>query len=128
MASSVQTFRGKGEVFNDLDLLVLLQLMLTHLPAIGPEVREHLILWKQQVRAYAPGLLDLELEEALSSDEMRAKFVSLLIEIRHEAAERGEFIDAKSLNTNNEAPGITFGDFPVKHVIDAARRLEKLIS
>jgi hypothetical protein len=130
MASSLQSFGGKAELFNDLDLMVLLQFVAeivsdsNELAALSNSVGA----WNKAVRIAGPGVLDLALEENLKTPTERSAMASALRQLKTRVSTFGSIIPAAVLNEKNIAPGVTFFDYQSQRLIDTAARLEGLIA
>ena len=127
--SSTQTFEDRVEVFADADLLVVFGLSLKLIDN-SPEyeiLRPVAALWRESLRGYCPGVVELHLEK-LDSDDARTTFLRLLKETEQVVAAFGQAIPASNLNEAVAVPGVEFYDYATSLVLTAIRKLAKLIT
>jgi len=130
MAHSIQTFGGKSEVINDIDLIVFIVFALEIISEL-PEVESLRPLaeeWQSVLHQYGPGLVDLKVDRLLVTPEQERDFTTLLETILAEAAQYHDTIPASFLNNQASIPGVTFHDYKVSLLRDAVKRLELLVA
>jgi hypothetical protein len=128
MAHSIQVYKGRAEVINDLDLLVLLRFMLDEIEADS----EHALkqpgdAWRKCVSQYAPGIIDLNLDAHFCDDAERAEFLALASRVKSKLERVGPSIHASCLNTPETPKGMVFGDFPTEFALQALERISNLL-
>ena len=129
MAHSTQVFRGRAEVFNDLDLMVLFMFLRDSPHASGDDAEALLFArWEDGLRHYGCGLIRLELDAMFTDGASTQRFASALSEVRKRLSFFGERIPSGLLNARNITPGVVFADYPVALLADAALRLENLVA
>ncbi len=130
MAHSIQSVGMQSEVFNDLDLLVILCLLeetAQRQPSVDSaiqRVRQH---WVDCRQLYAPGTIDLCLTELAGAPGGNAAFLSLLGEVESELGRFGNKIAAEILNTRCHVRGVRFHDYDVRFLQGALTRLRNLM-
>ncbi len=129
MGTSIQMFRGKSVPLNDLDLLVIAGFMIQ----VVEELRRFENLsttaarWREAIRLYGPGVIDLDLEALLATPEKNEQFQKLLSEVKSRLQAHGEVVPSHVLAKLVQAPGVTFKDFPVSFAVRAVEQLEELV-
>ena len=130
MAHSIQVIGTTSQVFNDLDLIALLCLMLDEVrrhpeefSTIAPTVRG----WSASLADYGPGVIELDLASLASSHVERNELEALLSLVERTARRFGS-IPASFLNTESCAPGIEFSDYQSDLVSRTVEKLRMLLS
>ncbi|HEX4959444.1 MAG TPA: hypothetical protein VF173_01300 [Thermoanaerobaculia bacterium] len=130
MAHSIQVFGDRSEVFNDLDLLVLMRLMSEEL---GSNASSYPLLvsmaarWRDCCENYSPGSIDLNLELAVAGEKARQQFASLLSTIAQKLERSGDTIPAGELNSRLCVPGVTFHDYRTTLLLAAIEKIKQLL-
>jgi len=130
MAHSIQLIGEKAEAFNDLDLLVLVGLMISELEHNAGEysaLRPYIDIWSESRFAYAPGVIDLRLNDAVSRAGGRDQLEQLLSAVERRLESFGEIVPASKLNSQWPVPGVTFHDYSTSLVENAINKLKRLI-
>src|SRR4051812_6288851 len=80
MAHSIQTFKGKSEVINDLDLFVVIGFALTtiELSEQFESLKSLATEWRKVPSLYGPGCIDLNIENLVVTPTQRMEFAMLL--------------------------------------------------
>jgi len=129
MAHSLLALGVSQRLFNDVDLLAALALagsVLDRAPARFQMARSAFAGWRESLKGYGPGTIDLRLNriDRASLDELAqvlaAAEVSLLT--------LGPTIPSTSLNSAEIAPGVTFLDYPSDRVRESLRGLAELLA
>lgn len=77
---------------------------------------------------YGPGVIDLKLEQLITTLERLKEFRALLSAIDERASKHDGSIPAQVLDDLVSAPGVVlFGDYSVSHVKEAVKKLEELL-
>ncbi|MBV8224672.1 MAG: hypothetical protein JO232_05730 [Verrucomicrobia bacterium] len=129
MATSIQEFKGKTLMLNDLDLIlvvvIILRLISKTPESVGLEhVAEH---WKRALASYGPGVLDLELDKLMGAPGDVSSLSTLLSRIEAELAPYGGIVPASVLNDLVFMPGIKFADYQVQRIVTAGRLLREVL-
>lgn len=130
MAHSIQEFDGKIKIFNDLDLIAVVLLLLKLLStAPKNDLSEKLMeSWRRTLSLYGPGTIELELESLIRSNDDKAMLLDLLRLVEESLLDYGDFVPASILNNLSDAPeGVIFFDFKCAFIIDALNSLEELL-
>src|SRR5689334_18360368 len=126
MAHSIQTYRGKSEVINDLDLLVIIGFSIAIINH-STEFRGLQGLagqWQESLRQYGPGTIDLKLEQIVVDPERLLSLERLLGKILEQISHYHEKIPADVLNERLSVSGVRFNDFDVANIEEAVKKLQ----
>lgn len=129
MANSIQEFNGKFKVFNDLDLIVVILLVLKRLSKtqksglLGKIIES----WKGILTSYAPGVIDLELTSLIRSTEEKTITLNLLSQIEMELSNYREVVPASVLNNLTITPEVKFIDYKIKFIVTTLTSLKELL-
>ena len=118
-------------VFNDLDLLVLLTLMTKELNNNGAEYPLLMTfggIWQRCLSDYAPGVIDLGLDRAVSGWQEREQLNKILLVVEQKLKGFGDVIDAQVLNSLAHVPGVLFHDYRTALLVSALENLKLLIT
>ena len=129
MAHSIQTVGDKAEVFNDLDLLVLVSLMTEELEHSADDYPLLITLassWQACHSHYAPGMIDLDLDRAIATGDAREQFERLLAAVEQKVERIDDLIPAGELNSRLRVPGVTFNDYRPALLITAINKMRLL--
>lgn len=131
MATSIQTVGTHSEHFNDLDLIAITCFMIDEVqqepekyPLMGGLVSE----WIRTLASYGPGVIDIKLDLAVSSQEVRSCFDRLLWAIDIKINGFGPVVPAALLNARCRVAGISFVDYPSVFLTEATDKLRNLVS
>jgi hypothetical protein len=129
MAHSIQVYGERTAVINDLDLIVIIGFAVE---IIGQrqdfaDFQGLAMQWRDSLRLYGPGVIDLKLEQFITTPDGAQKFRSLLSAILEQALIHDETIPAQVLNALPSASGVIFRDYSVSHIAEAVEKLEALI-
>lgn len=129
MAHSIQEFEGKKKIFNDLDLLVVVLLVLkffsnTPKDDFLEKVRKS---WTSILASYGPGLLELELEGLIQSNEEKITLLNVLHEVKKDLSEYGDLVPARVLNGVATFNGVKFFDYQTVLIVNGLTTLEELL-
>ena len=114
-------------MINDLDLMVLFMFLRDAGGVAGGGATDRLLgEWEHSLRHYGPGLIDLALEQM--TDAEAQEVAAAIREVRERVGTFGERVPESVLRARNITPGVVFADFPVRLLVEAAVRLENLIS
>jgi|GEM_PF-1493210 len=128
MAHSIQVYRGKHEVINDLDLVVIIGLALqiiqqsTQFESLQSLATE----WQKALDLYGPGVIDLKINELTHAQV--ADLRTLLKGAFQQALRYEEKIPAEVLKKMVKVSGVTFNDYRTEWVIEAVKKLQALIA
>jgi hypothetical protein len=129
VATSIQEFKGKALMLNDLDLILVVALILRLIPRTPrslalEHVAEH---WERALASYGPGVLDLELDTLMRSPVEVNSLSALLSSIEAELAPYGGIVPASVLNDLVSLPGIKFADYQAETIVIAGKLLKELL-
>jgi hypothetical protein len=130
MAHSIQAYKGKTEVINDLDLLIIMGFVLKIVNQ-SPEfrgLRNLVAQWQESLREYGPGIIDLKLEQFVQGPNEVSEFGALLSTVLNQVSYYHEAIPADVLNKQLSVLGVTFSDCKVSSVEEAVKKLQALIA
>ena len=128
MATSIQIVGGIKELFKDLDLIAFIYLLEPEKAPIGQQDPITILvarMWKEDLKGYGPGTIDLKLEEMGSG--MRASSLKLVRDARKMVEKMGDYVPASLLNDRNRIPGIAFYDLKKELLLDTIIKLERLL-
>jgi hypothetical protein len=126
MATSIQTFGKRVEIFNDFDLLALIALTNEIGDRAGERfdsLRPLFAVWKQNCIGYGPGTIDLELESISTNELAKSNLGELLTSVLEKLGEFGDTIPSAFLKIWCQAPGVKFKNFPTTNVRSTIRRI-----
>jgi hypothetical protein len=130
MGHSIQVYREKDEIINDLDLLIALRFLLSEIqerPSEYLSLSEGTASWRQCFRHYAPGAIEMDLDNLLRREEQRREFRTLLGQVRTKLEQMGPSIPAALLNNAETPNGVVFADYQTALVGEALKSLERLV-
>ena len=130
MAHAILTVGDRKVFVTDLDLIAILSLMRVELDRESDTFsglgRRFDIIWRT-VREYAPGTLDVPVNEIAASPSERAAFLALLDRVRSRVESFGSFVPEEALSSACPLPGIRWGSesstASLVKVIDSIRGL-----
>ena len=130
MAHSLQTYRGKTEVLNDLDLLIILGFALEVIRESSQfeSLQSLAMAWQQVPKMYGPGVIDLKIDELIQTHTEVRELRKLLETVLQKASKYHETIPAPVLKKIVMVPGIRFNDYKVGWVNEAVKKLQTLIA
>ena len=101
MARSRQSYRDRMRVFDDIDLLIIMSMIIE-------TIKEHENLydclvesaadWEWVIKAYGPGLIQLGLNQKLREQTVRDAFLSVLRDVRTKLESFGEWVPLEFIN------------------------------
>jgi hypothetical protein len=95
---------------------------------ISDSIKGMLSYWRKMLDAYAPGCLDLRLDETIRNKEDQDSLVKLLNNVRHKLQKCGQVITGETLDQIVDAPGLfEFGDRSIADIITAFDKFIKLL-
>jgi hypothetical protein len=131
MGHSIQMFRNRSAIINDVELVALICIMEDEADArstMFPTIRPAVMRWCASLAAYGPGLIEMDLDALLSSAQCEREFLSLLSCVEERLRLFGEKVP-KSLLYRCCVPGIKFdSDYDSRFVSEAIAMLKKLVS
>ena|SRR5258708_37611183 len=130
MAHSIQTYRGKTEVLNDLDLLIILGFALEIIRESSQfdSLQSLVMAWQQVPKMYGPGVIDLKIDELVQTHAEVRELRTLLETVLQRASKHHETIPAHVLKKIVMVPDIRFNDYRVEWVNEAVKKLQMLIA
>ena len=130
MATSIQTIFEKAEMFNDLDLLVLLRMMVEEVkqnPSQYCSLGDLAAAWDETCSNYGPGVIDLKLE-SVASTPAQSELTLLLSTLEDNLDRLGSVIPATTLNDRWAVPGVRFKDYTTSKLIAAIGKIRNLLN
>lgn len=130
MTHSIQTMGDASEIINDLDLVATIGLLSREFekdPIRHARMEPWIRGWLEQSSNYAPGTIDLELEDIAASAEDRTALVDLLDALEAELARLGPVVPGPLLDDMKLSAGMVFGDYPVEYMVDVVSRVRRLL-
>ncbi|MEJ2542097.1 MAG: hypothetical protein P8188_19390 [Gemmatimonadota bacterium] len=130
MGTSIQIVGSRVEFFNDLDLLLVIQLMLEALGDVPPQSEPLYGLargWREQLSTSGPGTIDLGLERLRGDAAAQNGFSRLLDRVRDELSRFGNQIPADVLNSRYRVSGVQFFDYSVDRLLDVLEKKRRLV-
>jgi len=130
MAHSYVSFGDNSVHMHDIEIILTAFYILRYAESHPNEYPEaeypYLSVWRDVLEVYAPGCLDLELDQYLTRPEGVERFRKLALAARADLAAQGETIPGSRLNEMVDAPELfEFGDRPkAKMLADFDRLLE----
>ena len=123
-------FKGKPEVINDLDLLVIIGFALPVIRkskqfAALAELAED---WQMAANYYGPGTIDLKLERLIENPTLVPELATVLGHVLRQIDEYGETIPGDLLNEIMPVPGVIFYNFNTSSLRDGVKKLKALIT
>ena len=130
MTHSIQFVKGKVEILNDLDLLLVLGIMIDEIEENRrySSLKRFVPCWDKCRKSSGPGTLDLRLESVALDVETKQEFVDLLAEIKNSIASEGSTIGADKINERWGIPGVEFASYESASIIATVKRLCHLVS
>ena len=122
MAHSYVSYGGNHVHMHDLEIILtafsIVRFAEAH-PAQYPlATYPYLAGWRDMLEVYAPGCLDLALDEHLATTDDVDRFCDLVQATKADLAEQGETIPAARLNQVVDAPALfEFGDRPTRKML-----------
>src|SRR5262245_6029083 len=103
MASTIQLYRDRINVFNDIDLLILMSMIIdtirdTKNHHIYACLEESAADWEWVIEGYGPGIIQLGLDQHLREQEMRDAFLSVLRDVNTKLESFGEWVPLEFIN------------------------------
>ena len=130
MAHSIQTVLTRQELFDDLDLIVVMQLMLREFERnkrTFSGIEQVVLGWRQELTTSGPGTIDLRLDQALDHEEGIGEMARLIDVAQQGLSRFGDVIPAQILNTEYETPSVLFYDFATVRVVETLNKIRRLI-
>ncbi len=129
MAHSIQEYKGKIAIINDLQLIIIIGVALQIIDQSGKfeSFRTLAEAWKDQLYRYGPGVIDLKLELFIPTPEKLKEFRALLEEVVTDVSTYGSAIPADVLNSRFSIHGIKFYDNKVSFIREAIKQLQGLV-
>jgi|SRR5262245_45491625 len=141
MARSRQSYRDRMRVFDDIDLLIIMSMIIE-------TIKEHENLydclvesaadWEWVIKAYGPGLIQLGLNQKLREQTVRDAFLSVLRDVRTKLESFGEWVPLEFINglvmfsllaKPSGEPRIVISQVqPATDLLKVVRELEELVS
>src|SRR5215510_16052014 len=101
MARSYQLYRDRVRVFDDIDLLIIMSMIIEtikeheNIYACLVESTAH---WEWVIEAYGPGLIGLGLDQKLREQAVRDAFLSVLRDVKTKLELFGEWVPLEFIN------------------------------
>ena len=144
MANTIQLYRDRKRVFYDIELLIIMSMIIETIKEHKHEniyacLMESANYWERQIERYAPGIIELGLEERLREQIVRDTFLSVLRDVRTRLESFGEWVSVEFLNglvmcpllakTRPKEQVITFSQAqPASRLLKGVRDLEELVT
>ena len=84
--------------------------------------------WMRALASYGPGVIDMKLDLAVSSKEVRSPFDRLLSAIDIKINRFGQIVQSAVLNERCRVPGISFVGYPSVFLTEAINKLRDVLS
>jgi hypothetical protein len=130
MGYSIQSIGHVKQSFNDLDLVALVGLM-SEIVQLSPEdfcfVSPLVAEWERALIGYGPGVIDMNLDEVVSSESVSREFGALLSRTANRIRDLGPSVPATLLNARCQAPGVKFAEFPSSLLLEALEQLRSCV-
>jgi hypothetical protein len=128
MAHSIQEYRGRNEIINDLDIAMIGTVIInivqqSKLEYFFPMVKS----WKASLDFYGPGTIDLDLEYFIINEEMRLRLDKLFDQTSEIIATRSVFSIHDIGDISYQPKFIKLENYPSKILINAVNQLKWLI-
>ena len=124
MATSTQVLNGRAEVFNDIDLLILIGFMENEVrdaPVDYERLSSLVEIWQRGRMSYCPGVVEFCLDDLPLQSELLSEFQRLLTKIDARLRTYQGMIPASVLNTRYQVPGVIFHDYNTELVRELHR-------
>jgi hypothetical protein len=140
MARSIQLYREGVRVFDDINLLMILSMIIETIKEhenIYACLVESAADWEWVIKAYGPGTIGLGLKQKLREQAVRAAFLSVLRDVKTKLESFGEWVPLEFLNglvmfsllaLPSEDPRIVISlAQPASDLLKVVRELEELV-
>lgn len=130
MTHSIQVVGGKAAIFDDFDLLVLTGLMTSELRVHAGQyaaLQTYADLWDECRTLYGPGVIDLQLDQAVVNADTRRQLDLLLKAVQQNLKQYGDAIPAERLNADWPVAGVQFSNYSVALLESAIVKLRGII-
>jgi len=103
MARTIQLYRDRISVFDDIDLLIIMSMIIETIK--GPKnhhiyacLAESAADWEWVIEGYGPGIIELGLDQHLREQTMRDAFLSVLRDVKTKLESFGEWVPLEFIN------------------------------
>ena len=103
MARTIQLYRDRISVFDDIDLLIIMSMIIETIK--GPKnhhiyacLAESAADWEWVIEGYGPGIIRLGLDQHLREQTMRDAFLSVLRDVKTKLESFGEWVPLEFIN------------------------------
>jgi hypothetical protein len=130
MATSILVVGQRAELFNDLDLLVLLGLILEEMedePGHYPSLQSRASTWADCRESSGPGTIDLDLESLVQNAQAKRDLLELLSAVTRKLDVVGPYIPADVLNSRYAVRGVRFNDYSTARLSGAMEKIQNLL-
>ena len=103
MAHTIQLYRDRISVFDDIDLLIIMSMIIETIKDpnnhnIYACLEESAADWEWVIEAYGPGIIELGLDQNLREQTMRDAFLSVLRDVKTKLESFGEWVPLEFIN------------------------------
>jgi hypothetical protein len=130
MGHSIQIYKEKTTVINDLDLLVIMGFG-TEIIRQSSDFAKFTGLdahWQKSIAQYGPGVINLKLAQFITTPDEIQSFRALLSATLERGSQHGKAIPAFVLNELLSASRVRFGDYGVSYIEEAIKKLLALFA
>ncbi len=128
MAHSIQVCRGRVQIFNDSDLIVIYMFLReTCCNSCDDQMRKFLADSEFGLRQFGPGLIHLDLDSVVEDQKFTQILVAALDEVLVRLNTFCMHIPSSFLNDRNITPGVIFYDYSVASLQEAVVRIKSLL-
>jgi len=142
MARTIQLYRDRISVFDDIDLLIIMSMIIETIK--GPKnhhiyacLAESAADWEWVIEGYGPGIIQLGLDQKLREQTVRDAFLSVLRDVKTKLESFGEWVPLEFINglvmfalfARHPGPRIVISQAqPASVLLKVVRDLEELIA
>jgi hypothetical protein len=142
MAHTIQLYRDRISVFDDIDLLIIMSMIIETIKDpnnhnIYACLEESAADWEWVIEAYGPGIIELGLDQKIREQTVRDAFLSVLRDVKTKLESFGEWVRLEFLNglvmfsllaLPSEDPRIVISlAQPASDLLKVVRELEELV-
>jgi hypothetical protein len=103
MAHTIQLYRDRISVFDDIDLLIIMSMIIETIKDpnnhnIYACLEESAADWEWVIEAYGPGIIELGLDQKIREQTVRDAFLSVLRDVKTKLESFGEWVPLEFLN------------------------------
>lgn len=127
MANSTQVYQGRSISLSDLDLIIIIGKAVDIIPEKFASLGRLKEYWHEQIKIFAPGCIELNLDFLIDSPEVLSELVLLLDEISSEFADFDGKIPSIILNRQMRPAHVEFKEYKTSAILDAIQKLYGLL-